>query len=109
MGCGHAGSEKGARFSARRNFPKAFAKIRFGTEAKAKEFWDQVGATDFPTDVRVGIGIKPVSYSGSVRLIHSAISYAIQNKRKSVTLVHKGNIMKFTEGAFRDWGYEVAK
>ena len=57
----------------------------------------------------VGIGIKPVSYSGSVRLIHSAISYAIQNRRKSVTLVHKGNIMKFTEGAFRDWGYEIAK
>ena len=57
----------------------------------------------------VGIGIKPVSRSGSVRLIHSAISYAIQNKRKSVTLVHKGNIMKFTEGAFRDWGYEIAK
>ncbi|MBA3544250.1 MAG: isocitrate dehydrogenase (NADP(+)) [Chthoniobacterales bacterium] len=90
-------------------FPKAFAKIRFGTEAKAKEFWDRVGAKDFPSDVRVGVGIKPVSYSGSVRLIHSAISYAIQNKRKSVTLVHKGNIMKFTEGAFRDWGYEVAK
>ena len=59
--------------------------------------------------MRVGVGIKPVSRSGSVRLIHSAISYAIQNKRKSVTLVHKGNIMKFTEGAFRDWGYEVAK
>ena len=92
-----------------KDFPKAFAKIRFGTEEKAKEFWDQVGAKDFPTDVRVGVGIKPVSYSGSVRLIHSAISYAIQNKRKSVTLVHKGNIMKFTEGAFRDWGYEVAK
>src|SRR5207237_3238529 len=53
-------------------------------------------------------GIKPVSYSGSVRLIHSAISYAILNNRKSVTLVHKGNIMKFTEGAFRDWGYELA-
>src|SRR4029434_7805141 len=69
----------------------------------------QVGAKDFPTDLRVGVGIKPVSYSGSVRLIHSAISYAIQNKRKSVTLVHKGNIMKFTEGAFRDWGYEIAK
>jgi Isocitrate dehydrogenases len=50
-----------------------------------------------------------VSYSGSVRLIHSAISYAIRNNRKSVTFVHKGNIMKFTEGAFRDWGYEVAK
>ena len=92
-----------------KEFPKAFAKIRFGTEAKAKDFWQAVGAKDFPTDVRVGIGIKPVSYSGSVRLIHSAISYAIQNKRKSVTLVHKGNIMKFTEGAFRDWGYSVAK
>ena len=92
-----------------KEYPKAFAKIRFGTAAKAKEFWDRVGAKDFPTDVRVGVGIKPVSYSGTVRLIHSAISYAIENKRKSVTLVHKGNIMKFTEGAFRDWGYEVAK
>jgi isocitrate dehydrogenase len=92
-----------------KEFPKAFSKIRFGTEAQAKEFWQEVGAKDFPTEVRVGVGIKPVSYSGSVRLIHSAISYAIQNKRKSVTLVHKGNIMKFTEGAFRDWGYEVAK
>ncbi len=92
-----------------KEFPKQFAKVRFGTEKKAQEFWDAVGAEDFPTDVRVGVGIKPVSYSGSVRLIHSAISYAIQNKRKSVTLVHKGNIMKFTEGAFRDWGYEVAK
>jgi isocitrate dehydrogenase len=56
-----------------------------------------------------GIGLKPISYLGSERLIHSAISYAIQNKRKSVTLVHKGNIMKFTEGAFRDWGYQIAK
>ena len=92
-----------------KDFGKMFGKIRFGTEAKAKNFWDEVGAKGFPTDVRVGIGIKPVSYSGSVRLIHSAISYAIQNKRRSVTLVHKGNIMKFTEGAFRDWGYEVAK
>jgi isocitrate dehydrogenase len=92
-----------------REFPKAFAKIRFGTTKQAEDFWGAVGAKDFPTDLRVGIGIKPVSYSGSVRLIHSAISYAIQNKRKSVTLVHKGNIMKFTEGAFRDWGYEVAK
>ena len=92
-----------------KEFPKQFSKVRFGTEAKAKEFWDAVGSKDFPSDVRVGVGIKPVSYSGSVRLIHSAISYAIENKRKSVTLVHKGNIMKFTEGAFRDWGYEVAK
>ena len=92
-----------------KEFPKSFDKVRFGTKAKAEEFWQRVGAKGFPTDVRVGIGIKPVSYSGSVRLIHSAISYAIQNKRKSVTLVHKGNIMKFTEGAFRDWGFEVAK
>ncbi len=92
-----------------KEFPKQFGKIRFGTEAKAKEFWDEVGAKDFPSDVKVGVGIKPVSYSGSVRLIHSAITYAIQNKRKSVTMVHKGNIMKFTEGAFRDWGYEIAK
>ncbi|HUL43234.1 MAG TPA: NADP-dependent isocitrate dehydrogenase [Bacteroidota bacterium] len=90
-------------------FPKQFEKIRFGTVEKSKEFWTLVGARNFPTDIRVGVGIKPVSYSGSVRLIHSAISYAIQNHRKSVTIVHKGNIMKFTEGAFRDWGFQVAK
>jgi isocitrate dehydrogenase len=92
-----------------KEFPKQFDKIRFGTKAKAEQFWAAVGAKDFPSDVKVGVGIKPVSYSGSVRLIHSAISYAIKFNRKSVTLVHKGNIMKFTEGAFRDWGYEVAK
>src|SRR5216117_17029 len=92
-----------------KEFPKDFNKIRFGTKQKAEEFWKTVGAKDFPSDVCVGIGIKPVSYSGSVRLIHSAIGYAIKFKRKSVTLVHKGNIMKFTEGAFRDWGYKVAK
>ena len=89
--------------------PKGFENIRFGTKAKAEAFWKEVGAPNFPTDVKVGIGIKPISYSGSVRLIHSAISYAIRNKRKSVTIVHKGNIMKFTEGAFRDWGYQTAK
>ncbi len=55
-----------------------------------------------------GIGIKPVSKEGSVRLIRKAIQYAIDNNRKSVSLVHKGNIMKFTEGAFRNWGYELA-
>ena len=91
------------------NSPKDFKKIRFGTEEAAAEFWKMVGAPNFPSEVQVGIGIKPVSYSGSVRLIHSAISYAIKFGRKSVTLVHKGNIMKFTEGAFRDWGYQVAK
>ncbi len=92
-----------------KEFPKQFEKIRFGTKAKAEEFWKAVGDTNFPSDVKVGVGIKPVSYSGSVRLIHSAIGYAIKNKRKSVTIVHKGNIMKFTEGGFRDWGYETAK
>lgn len=56
-----------------------------------------------------GIGIKPVSVSGSKRLIKAAIEYAIINNRKTVTLVHKGNIMKFTEGAFKNWGYELAK
>src|SRR5213592_3115087 len=56
-----------------------------------------------------GLGIKPVSETGSKRLIRKAIRYAIQNGRRSVTLVHKGNIMKYTEGAFRTWGYEVAK
>lgn len=91
------------------NAPKDFEKIRFGTAPKAEAFWKAVGAQNVSSDVQVGIGIKPVSYSGSVRLIHSAIAYAIKNKRKSVTLVHKGNIMKFTEGAFRDWGYQVAK
>jgi isocitrate dehydrogenase len=56
-----------------------------------------------------GIGIKPISETGTKRLVRMAIAYALMNKRKVVTLVHKGNIMKFTEGAFRDWGYEVAK
>ena len=56
-----------------------------------------------------GIGIKPISRFGTKRLVRMAIQYALSHGRKSVTLVHKGNIMKFTEGAFRDWGYEVAK
>src|SRR6185437_2153869 len=70
-------------------FPKAYAKIRFPDSS--------------------GIGIKPVSKQGSERLIRSALGYAISNKRKSVTLVHKGNIQKFTEGAFRNWGYQLAE
>lgn len=72
-----------------KSFPKAYKKIRFPQTS--------------------GIGIKPVSKEGSERLIRSAIEYAFQHKRPSVTLVHKGNIMKFTEGAFRDWGYALAK
>jgi isocitrate dehydrogenase len=95
-----------------KEFPKEFKKIRFGTE-QASRAWqaelEAVGAPKREVGVQVGIGIKPISYLGTERLVHSAIGYAIANKRKSVTLVHKGNIMKFTEGAFRDWGYEVAK
>lgn len=91
-----------------KEFPKDFAKIRFNTPQRAEEFWKTVGTDMVDSKVQVGIGVKPVSYSGSVRLIHSAISYAILHGRKSVTLVHKGNIMKYTEGAFRDWGYGLA-
>src|SRR6202522_821462 len=75
------------------NYPKEFKKIRFG-------------GTEPGT---VGVGIKPVSKPGTERLVRAAIKYAVEQKKKSVTLVHKGNIMKYTEGAFRDWGYEVAK
>ncbi|HEV2454679.1 MAG TPA: NADP-dependent isocitrate dehydrogenase [Verrucomicrobiae bacterium] len=93
------------------NFPKEFKKIRFGTKEAATEWLKQSESAGSPhqTAVDVGIGIKPVSYLGTVRLIHAAVQYAIANKRKSVTLVHKGNIMKFTEGAFRDWGYQLVK
>src|ERR1700694_3695177 len=95
-----------------REFPKEFKKIRFGSR-EAGEAWQKqletIGAPKRETAVQVGVGLKPISYLGTERLVHSAISYAVQSKRKSVTLVHKGNIMKFTEGAFRDWGYKVAK
>jgi isocitrate dehydrogenase len=76
-----------------RELPAAFKKIRFGNDAP-----DQVG-----------IGVKPVSRPGTERLARAALEYAVKQKRKSVTFVHKGNIMKYTEGAFRDWGYELAK
>jgi isocitrate dehydrogenase len=89
-------------------FPKMFGKVRFGTAEKSMEFAKSVHM-DGDHGVEVGVGIKPVSKLGSQRLIYGAINYAIENNRKSVTLVHKGNIMKFTEGAFRDWGYELAK
>jgi isocitrate dehydrogenase len=95
-----------------REFPKEFKKVRFGT-AEASAAWqkalEEIGAPHREVGVQVGIGLKPISYLGAERLIHSAIGYAIQNKRRSVTFVHKGNIMKFTEGAFRDWGYQIAK
>ncbi len=86
-----AGSDGARKFLAllKENFPKEYGKIRFPETS--------------------GIGIKPVSREGSERLIRAAINYAIANTRKSVTFVHKGNIMKFTEGAFRNWGYALAE
>jgi len=91
-----------------REFPKEFGKIRFGTENAAKAFLAGEAALGTP-QVEVGIGIKAVSHLGSSRLVAAAIRYAIANKRRSVTFVHKGNIMKFTEGAFRGWGYALAE
>jgi isocitrate dehydrogenase len=85
-----AGSSQAAKFLAflKQEFPKDFGKIRFAEN--------------------VGIGIKPVSKEGTERLVRASIEYAIAHKRKSVTIVHKGNIMKFSEGAFRKWGYDLA-
>jgi len=92
-------------------FPKDFAKIRFGTSEKALEYIKQAAPDHSPksAEVCVGIGIKPVSVIGTIRLVKAAVEYALRQKRKSVTIVHKGNIMKFTEGAFRDWGYSAAE
>lgn len=85
------GSPDGEKFKKlfAENFPALFKKIRFPETT--------------------GIGIKPISQEGTTRLVKAAIEYAIDNNRSSVTLVHKGNIMKFTEGGFRDWGYQTAK
>jgi isocitrate dehydrogenase len=86
-----AGSDDNRRFLElfKEHFPKEYAKIRFPDTS--------------------GIGLKPVSREGTQRLVRAAIEYAIANKRKSLTFVHKGNIMKFTEGAFRNWGYQLAE
>jgi isocitrate dehydrogenase len=86
-----AGTEDNRKFLElfKQHWPKAYAKIRFPESS--------------------GIGIKPVSKEGSERLIRSAIEYAVANKRKSVTIVHKGNIQKYTEGSFRNWGYQLAE
>jgi isocitrate dehydrogenase len=104
-----AGTPEAQRFLKlfEQEFPKEFAKIRFGTEKATKDFLSAEPVLGSP-EVEVGIGIKPVSHLGSNRLIAAAIRYAIAFKKKSVTFVHKGNIMKFTEGSFRDWGYELA-
>jgi isocitrate dehydrogenase len=85
------GSKENEKFLGllKEHFPKSFAKIRFPESS--------------------GIGIKPVSKEGTERLVRAALEYTIANKRKSLTFVHKGNIMKFTEGAFRNWGYALAE
>jgi isocitrate dehydrogenase len=95
-----------------KEFPKDFKKIRFGSDAAVRAWQAQletIGAPKRNLGLEVGIGLKPISRVGTERLVHSAIGYAVKYGRKSVTLVHKGNIMKFTEGAFRDWGYQVAR
>lgn len=100
----------------RENTEDIYAGIEFknGTEENIKlkqvlkeKFKSRFDKIRFPNTV--GIGIKPISAEGTNRLVRSAIDYAINNKKDSVTLVHKGNIMKYTEGAFRDWGYQLAK
>ena len=95
----------------RENTEDVYAGLEYesGTENNirlARFLRQEMGATFFED---AGLGVKPISPFGSKRLVRKAIQYAIDNKRESVTLVHKGNIMKFTEGAFRNWGYELAK
>ena len=80
-----------------------------GAEKVIKFLTEEMGVTKIRFLEECGIGVKPVSKQGTERLVDKAIQYAIANDRDSVTLVHKGNIMKFTEGAFRDWGYDLAK
>jgi isocitrate dehydrogenase len=125
-----AGTPEAAKVLAflEKEFPKDFAKVRFATAKSANDWQAQLESIGMPKRDAVsaglptnaesrmpnpafaacGIGFKPVSFLGTERLLHSALAYAIKEKRKSVTIVHKGNIMKFTEGAFKDWGYQVA-
>ena len=100
----------------RENTEDIYAGIEFleGTDDTEKmlnflktEFPDKYAKLRFPNSV--GMGIKPISQEGTSRLVRASIKYAIDNNRKSVTLVHKGNIMKFTEGKFKEWGYDLAK
>ena len=100
--------------SFRENTEDVYAGIEWeaGTDEveKVKAFIeDEMGYDSTIHDGPVGIGVKPITEFGTKRLVRNAIDYALENDRDSVTLVHKGNIMKFTEGAFRDWGYEVAE
>lgn len=98
----------------RENSEDIYAGIEWAADSKEANqviafLQDQMGVKKIRFPEHCGIGIKPVSQQGTTRLVQAAIQYAIDNDRRSVTLVHKGNIMKFTEGAFKDWGYQVAK
>lgn len=100
----------------RENCEDIYAGIEFELGTEAAENFKSILAKTFPNEFKkirfpdtTAFGIKPVSKEGSERLIRAAIQYAIKNQRKSVTLVHKGNIMKFTEGGFMKWGYELAQ
>ncbi len=98
----------------RENTEDIYAGIEWEAESEAAKkviafLQDEMGVKKIRFPATSGIGIKPVSKEGTTRLVRAAIQYAIDNDRDSVTLVHKGNIMKFTEGGFRDWGYELAQ
>ena len=108
-----AGSPEAAKVLAflEQEFPKDFKKIRFGTQQAGIDYMKLAAPDHSPksAEVCVGVGIKPVSAMGTIRLMKAAVDYALRFKRKSVTIVHKGNIMKFTEGAFRDWAYNASE
>ena len=109
-----SGSAESAKLIAflQEEFPQFLEKVRFGTAEKTEKFVQQSNGEGFAQGcgaVEVGFGLKPVSRLGTRRLVHAAIRHAVEHGRKSVTLVHKGNIMKYTEGSFRDWGYELAR
>ncbi len=100
----------------RENTEDIYAGIEFERGSEANEKFLKVLKENFPNEYNKirfpessGIGLKPVSQDGTERLVRAALDYAIANNRKSLTFVHKGNIMKFTEGAFRNWGYELAE
>ncbi len=100
----------------RENTEDIYAGIEFENDTPENDKFKALLLEQFPDEYKkirfpdsAGLGIKPVSAEGTQRLVKAAIQYALDNNRRNVTLVHKGNIMKFTEGAFRNWGYEVAE
>jgi isocitrate dehydrogenase len=100
----------------RENTEDIYTGIEFEHGTEGDEKFKQLLRSNFPEDYNkirfpdtAGFAIKPISREGTARLVRAAIRYALDNKRRSVTLVHKGNIMKYTEGSFRNWGYEVAE